>query len=713
MVQFSSKKFKFSCLFLLIFLPIVNLGIIIIAPNPNNTDSMNLGIVINKPLEVDLSFLPDIDYNILNDQWYNPKIEMLIITPNQSDFIEAVKPLAEWKNEKGLKTIILSNFSLYDGTDDAESIRNMIKSYYEKENIQWILLAGDAENDLIPIRKVYNPDVLRWGNGRTETVGGEYLKPTDYYYADLTSTWDNDGTGNKGDGFWGEAPKDTDHGLDEISWIPEVYVGRLPASNALELEIMVNKTLKYETNPYISNWINRMLLAGGVSSYSVSIEGSGEYESALTSYIIQNYVKSVLNYSHLVKESGNLTRTLLRSNFNDGYSTVIMAGHGSPTSYYIDPGTVGYTSDDADDSSNTHMPSLVYLDSCSTSSYDINDGSVGEILIKRKDAGAIGVVGGLRVNWYFEDDENLEKLNRGNAKLFWEEFYVNKKFQQGRALYDSKVTYLNSDYYIKGSGSTTYDFERKNLLTYNLLGDPEVDIYTDTPLEARNPFKINNYEGERVSIVIKDLDNELVPYARVHFRTLDKKYFTVYADANGVAEFRLPKQKNEIYNVTITGHNLIPSHFSFSTIKDDIKPELLEISYVPKNPSTSNDMVFNVETLDNRSGIESVYLFISDDNLQTYSYYATSNDLLENENIFTFTIDKPLPDEYSYFVFIRDYANNTNLFYDENFRFTIPKPLIDYMLPVFLIVIIGIVGISTVLLVKGMQKYTRIVENIA
>ncbi|MHA2130544.1 MAG: hypothetical protein ACW99L_11265, partial [Promethearchaeota archaeon] len=212
---------------------------------------------------------------------------------------------------------------------------------------------------------------------------------------------------------------------------------------------------------------------------------------------------------------------------------------------------------------------------------------------------------------------------------------------------------------------------------------------------------------------IKDLDNELVPYARVHFRTLDKKYFTVYADANGVAEFRLPKQKNEIYNVTITGHNLIPSHFSFSTIKDDIKPELLEISYVPKNPSTSNDMVFNVETLDNRSGIESVYLFISDDNLQTYSYYATSNDLLENENIFTFTIDKPLPDEYSYFVFIRDYANNTNLFYDENFRFTIPKPLIDYMLPVFLIVIIGIVGISTVLLVKGMQKYTRIVENLA
>ncbi|GAH93296.1 unnamed protein product, partial [marine sediment metagenome] len=90
---------------------------------------------------------------------------------------------------------------------------------------------------------------------------------------------------------------------------------------------------------------------------------------------------------------------------------------------------------------------LVYLDACSMSSYDVNDGSIGETLIKRIDAGAIGVIGGLRVTWYFEDDENLEKLNRGNAKLFWEVFFEQKKFQQGRALYDSKVAYINSDYY--------------------------------------------------------------------------------------------------------------------------------------------------------------------------------------------------------------------------------------------------------------------------
>jgi len=66
----------------------------------------------------------------------------------------------------------------------------MIKDYYEKENIQWVLLAGDAEDSLIPIREVYNPDVVVVGGGESEYSNwDDYYKPTDYYYADLTDSW--------------------------------------------------------------------------------------------------------------------------------------------------------------------------------------------------------------------------------------------------------------------------------------------------------------------------------------------------------------------------------------------------------------------------------------------------------------------------------------------------------------------------------------------
>jgi hypothetical protein len=656
----------------------------------------------NDYTEVDLSFIPEINYSSLNNLWYDPKVNMLIITKNDSNFINTLEPLAEWKNEKGVKTIILSNFSAYGGLDDANRIRNMVKAYYDSENIQWVLLAGDAENSIIPIRNVYNPDVDIWGGGRSETVGGEDYKPTDFYYADLTGNWDSDGDGN-----WGEAPQDNSFGFDEISWIPEVYVGRFPANDAYELEIMVNKTLKYETNPEIGDWMNRMLLAGGISDYPATGDPDGEYESVLTNYIIQNYAKSVSNYSHLIREEGNLTRQSLNNYFDNGYSTVIMAGHGAPTNYYIDPSTTGYTSSDAGTSTNTYMPSLVYLDGCTMSSYDYNDNSIGETLIKRLDAGAIGVIGGLRITWYFEDDNNLEKLNRGNAKLFWEEFFEQKKFQQGRALYDSKVAYINSDYYNNGGGSTVYDFERKNILTYNLLGDPEVDIYTNYPKNAMNPFTEICYEGGFNSITIKDINDKIVPYARVHFKTFDGKYYTTYADINGNAKFRLPRQASEVYNVTITGHNLIPSYFNFTTSLDDIKPELIGVNCLPEHPSTSDIIDFNIEVYDNRSGIESVHFFISNNEFENYTYYTSSNSIHENENVFSFNIGRFTPEDYSYFILIRDYANNTNIIYQDTFGFTIPNHIIDYILPISLIVIVGIAGVSTFIIYKGIKKYSR------
>jgi hypothetical protein len=537
--------------------------------------------------------------------------------------------------------------------------------------------------------------VQRWGGGATETVGGEEYKPTDFYYADLTGTWDNDGDGN-----WGEAPQDNSYGLDEISWTPEVYVGRFPAGNANELEIMVNKTIKYESNPYIGDWMNRMLLAGGVSSYVPQ-----EYESRLTGFIIENYAKHEVNYTHLVQEAGNLTQSLLDGYFDNGSSTVLIAGHGGlPTTYYRDPSHVGYTSSDASSSNNTNKVSLVYLDACTLSSYDITNNSIGETLIKRIDAGAIGAIGGLRLTWYIEGDTELEKLNRGNAKLFWREFYLNNKFQQGKALYDSKVAYINSDYYNYGLGSTDYDFERKNLLTYCLLGDPEVDIYTNKPKSVLNPFNSSIYEGQLVSITVRDNATNIVPNARIHLKANDGRYHTTYADVNGVASFRVPVQENEYYNVTITGHNLVPTYFNFTTLPDNYDPQLTTVEIDPDTPSASDNIIFNINAFDNRSGIESIHIFLSKDNFTTYSYFSGFNTIGNNMQHFTIEIGKLGAGDYSYLVFIRDYANNTRVFQELDYKLLVTTPMIDYLLIVTVFIIIGIIGISSFLLFKGLRK---------
>ncbi len=668
--------------------------------------------------DVDMDELPDINYDILNELWYEPKIEMLIITPNGSqDFIDAVTPLMDWKNQKGVKTIILNNYSLYGNGDDAENIRNMIKYYYERENVQWVLLCGDTEPGLIPIREVYNPDVIDVGKGDHESPGfNDEYKPTDFYYADLTGTWD-DNKNNK----WGESAVKTENNIkkDEIEWIPDVYVGRFPADDANELEIMVNKSLKYETDPMIGDWMNRMLLGGAISSLTPL-----EDEAVLTTYIWSNYVMNEMNFTHLHRASSPydppvppasyrqefLTNNNFDTELNLGYSTAIIASHGIETDFQDRDGVI-YDINDAQTANNNNMPSLFYGDACTTSPYDI-DVSIGEVLIKRPDAGAIGYIGGMRVTWYYDGDDELAMLNRGNAKLFWEEFFEQKKFQQGKALYDSKVAYMESDHFTEGWGSLDQEWERKNILSYNLLGDPEVDIYTNKPLNATNPFTENIYEGQLIKAIIRDNNGSLVPYARVHMRTNDGKYRTVYANIQGELNFRIPAQANENYNVTITGHNLIPTYFNFTTLPDSIAPEFLDDKTTPKDPTVSDNILFDAEVIDLQSGVQSVYLLHSkNDDFDNYKYYEMSNSFKDDIEDYKCTIDKLKPGDYYFLLLARDWANNIEILDDHSFKISIPVPIMDYILIITSLMIVGVVGISALVIYKKNKEYFQLLKR--
>ncbi len=722
MFKISSKKSLYLLFLLFIIFPSVILNYSLLEGTIPNS-SIYINVVADSEPDVDMRELPDFPYDELNEMWYDPKIEMLIITPDgRQDFVNACKPLMEWKNEKGVKTIILSNFSSYPGRDDQERIRNMIKSYYEEENIQWVLLAGDAQSDLIPIREVLNDDVGFWG--QSEKVGGDNYKPTDYYYADLTGTWDNNGNG-----VYGESTFKTG-GQDEIDWIPEVYVGRLPASNAIELSEMINKTLKYETDPYIENWMGNMLLAGGVSDVPGEDDDvDGEDEARLTTYIWQHYTQYEMNFTHLCNYNAayytppgthsELNQNNFTNSFNSGYSTVLFAGHGDIGAYSDKIGVntfrTIYTSTDASASSNIDMPSLIYADACSTSTFDYNDNSIGEILIKRSNSGAIGYVGSLRVTWYIPNDLDLEILNRANAKLFWEEFFQNKKFQQGKALYDSKVTYMNSDYF-KDERVNAEDYdeaERKNLLTYCLLGDPEVDIYTDKPANASNPFTQDIYEGQLITTIIRNINGKAVPYARVNLKTTDKKYRTVYSDINGRISFRLPAQAYENYNVTITGHNLIPTYFNFTTLPDNSKPNFIDEKCTPKDPTVSDNICFEIEVDDSESGIENVYLLQSKDkDFETFSYYKMVHRFEDNKDEFKYTINKLDPGKYYFLVVARDWANNKEILEDKSFKILIQNPIMDYVLVTSLIMVIALLCISIFTSYNGRKQYQRKINKL-
>ncbi|MBY8988292.1 MAG: hypothetical protein KGD61_07550 [Candidatus Lokiarchaeota archaeon] len=91
---------------------------------------------LNFQFNLNFVSLPRIDYSDAYYNWFNPKIDMLILTPNRYQFLTSIQPLMKWKNEIGLKSIILNNFSEYEGKDNAEKVRNLIKDYYKCDNIK-------------------------------------------------------------------------------------------------------------------------------------------------------------------------------------------------------------------------------------------------------------------------------------------------------------------------------------------------------------------------------------------------------------------------------------------------------------------------------------------------------------------------------------------------------------------------------------------------
>lgn len=651
--------------------------------------------------------LPKINLQEIDDQYYNSGAEMLIVAPNNPDFVKAIEPLAEWKNQKGVKTLIASNFSLYEGEDTAEKIRNMIKDFYSNGNLKWVLLAADAQDNLIPTRYVYNPDTVRYE--QAESVGDLHQKPTDYYYADLTGDWDEDG-----DGQYGESAMDNDNGIDEISWIPEVYVGRLPANDATELEIMVNKTINYEKEPLMGNWMNRMLFGAGISDQKTDKDPDGEDEARLSHFIWENYFPSDMESMHLTQTTDfypagvlqELSHSSFTSEFDGGYSAVFAAGHGN---YRLinDKLETFFTNDDAKNAGNQYMPSLFYADACTTAPFDLNryDNNLGETLIKVEDAGAIGYIGALRVTWYFQDDLELESLNRGNARFFFKEFFENEKYQQGKALYDSKVSYLQSEYFTQGDGSIIYDYERKNLLTYNLLGDPETDIYTNIPNKAANPFQEQYYAGSKINLTVKDSLGNLVPYARINLQTNDGKFYTFYSDKNGYAETRLHYDANENYTATVSGHNLIPTQFNFTTVKENETPNISEFSWTPKDPKISENLCFNISVEDNITGVESAFVLISKNNFNTFQYFTFTQDSGTEKNDYSCLTDKFDSGQYTFIVIARDYANNVNIYFEDSFSFSVPISPMQIFLMIIGFSVIGMLGLSTFIVYKNLNIF--------
>jgi hypothetical protein len=254
--------------------------------------------------------------------------DLLIITP--TIFKKALEPLKEHKNNHGIRTNIVTLDQIYHdiwyGRDNPEKIKLFIKKAFDETQIKYVLLVGNFRK--LPVRYVNNADIN----------SNEPYFISELYYADIIdkngsfSSWDTNNNGVYGE--WnGNKAQDKD-----IDLYPDVCVGRLACRNIIEVKIMVNKIITYETNTYGKEWFNRIVgVAGDTYPQGSYPFPTADFEGEENVNIRISYMPGFENTT-LFTSDGTLTgsKDVIRE-VNKGCGFLLFDGHGNPSVWSTHP----------------------------------------------------------------------------------------------------------------------------------------------------------------------------------------------------------------------------------------------------------------------------------------------------------------------------------------------------------------------------------------
>lgn len=418
----------------------------VVAQNPNN----NYVGELQQNAVRKFIFNPDDIDSLYNYTIQNYNTEYLIITCDSMKSI--FQTLANWKIEKGIKTKLVtveSIDSLYSDNLLQHKIKRYIKSLYESTNkcLKYVLIGGGTN---------VVPSVKTWMILNSELSE----PPTDYYYSCLKDIeWDTNH-----DDKAGEVE-------DSIDIYPQLIVSRLVARNIQDAEVLVNRTLEYETNPKTANWNNEILMCGnhyGSNNYTdVYYNALNLYSSSIEPYWNGN---RILFYNSYTDFEGGANFDFTPENFQSvlakGYTFVELDTHGSnkdlmTETYYYNISRVP--------SQVINQYTNFVTTSCTTNSFDV-DTCLSYELMRNPNCNIISYMGSSRAGWQTE--------SYYYAKKYYQYLLSGSTHKIGDAFYDMKVFYSNYSH-----NKNKY---RWLLLSLNLLGDPELDVYLERPQSFTN-----------------------------------------------------------------------------------------------------------------------------------------------------------------------------------------------------------------------------------
>jgi Peptidase family C25/FlgD Ig-like domain/Propeptide_C25 len=485
----------------------------------------------------------------------------LIICPDNASVISTLEYLAEWKRKLGYETSIVTLTETGDTTDE---IKNYIQNAYDTwENPpEYVILVGDINGNIM---------MPSW------YIEG-YLEPycvTDHPYALLEGT----------------------------DYFPDVQIGRFSVQNVNQLQTIVSKIINYEREPIESvDWIRKALMLAFVVDYGGSYQMYSQRETVMAIRDkLLDFTYTQVDTFICPFQTGitNLTNLI-----NTGYSFINYRGAGSPV-YWSGGYDHMYTLWDIDQLSNGFMLPLITSIVCGGGNfaYGNYDTSFGEQWLAAGSStnpkGAIGFIGP-------SEHDTKTPFNNCNDMGIYQGITQEGIFACAPIMLRGKMELYNNypGCHSMDGVNDAWDSDMFYFHVFNLLGDPGLEVWTDTP-DHYNDELTSTIPSGSSSYQVQLTGTNLAGHC-LSITGANQVYDTAVTDENGWAAVTLPEGIVE-FTATLSSYGYVPlsqdvvitsdesviglEEYNFSTILIVGESSMLTIEIVNQTGVVQNDVL--------------------------------------------------------------------------------------------------------------------------
>ncbi len=517
--------------------------------------------------------------------------EYVIITHPR--FYDSARRLLEHRRNQGVAAELISVQDIYDefnyGIKSPLAIRDFLRyaffNWQRNPRLKYVLLLGDANFDY-KSRKTTAIDFVPTFFYQTQGFGAA---ATDFPYSHIAG--------------------------DDI--IPDLFVGRIPATSNSDVNNAISKIIEYEESPPQGTWRNRALFISGNDRNTYELGGQLGYtnpafrsqnsrviESLVPRHVSSIRLNTIADPNLPVDPNFGTSIDLLR-HWDNGLFLINFMGHGGG-GIWADVQLMDLP--DVDKLSNKGMYPFVTSMTCFTGAFENpNNLGLAQKLVLVPDKGAIGVFASSGLGYLHNDYAMLWNVGQ---YLFDRSLTIGEIVTLGKILYwfnGGIYTVQGTNYSTPGFGSVRHEM----VYQYNLIGDPILRLrFAEEGLVLR-PSTVTPQRGEVVSVRIETTLGDAEGYVELvdkDFTIVDHAPVFTSAGQPISVQLTIPQDFPE-------GTGLIRAYLNDGSrdaagkVAIGVNHAVLTgVEFSPKNPDV-DDTVSVILRVEDVNGVERVYLF--------------------------------------------------------------------------------------------------------